>query len=485
MGRFKGKIWVLWLIFFVSLVLRMYYAEDQGFTLDSYLSLNQAESIKETGLPIHRENTMLPPLFYYFIFLFYKSSFLLNLIPAVLFSSVVFAVYYLSLTLSKDENSAMISSFMAAFVPIFFSDSIGSLSPYCIFIPLLFVFFLVFSKIEKKKYVYITIAFAFILPLISSTAIIIVPSLILYLALIKLLNFSIEKKESELVFLSVFVVIWVFLLFFRKAFEIYGLNIFHQNIPVRIIASYFLSASIPGAIAKIGFLPLLFGIASIYNKIFQPKEKSLFLLISFVLTTAFLLWQKLIELNLALIFIGLSLSVLASISIRDFVAYVKKVRISNAEIYAYLFMISIIFLSSFIPSLAYSFERSKNSDTGLTNSLAWLKSDVESNMTILASPDYGYAIKYISKKESLLDNSFLLNKNANLMYEDAVKIYSTPFETDALALLNKYNVNYLLFDEKIGNEFSASELKYVLDKNCFEEVYSNSIKIYKIKCVLK
>lgn len=489
---FKNKLAVLWTIFAITFLLRMYFSLNTDFTLDTYLTLNEAKTIMHTGFPLHEHNIVFPPALYYLMALFYKSDFLLKLINALLFSSITFLAYFLALDLSKNKNASLFSAAMASFLPAFFAKTISSITPYSLFIPLIFLFFLAFLKLKSEKYTYLAIALAFTLPRTSLAAVFIVPTLVLYLILIRLLNLHPEKKEAEMMLLSVFVIPWATFIFFKKPFEMYGLATIFGNVPHRIADTYFSTITLPEAITTLGFLPLLFGVFAIYSKVFNPneREKSAYLLVSFVFVLAFSIWQKVMELEFALMMLGISLSILASFSFRDFISFVKQTKMSKEKELIVASFIFLLLLTLLIPSISYAYSQSRiNNNEELAKSLSWLGENGR-NASVMSSPKEGFAISYFSGKKPVLDNSFLLIQNSNAVYEDMFKIYTTPFETEALSLLNKHGIEYIIFDDAVRKEFGISEIRYVGDKSCFSEAYNNKdrlnpIIIYDVRCKLR
>ena len=76
-------------------------------------------------------------------------------------------------------------------------------------------------------------------------------------------------------------------------------------------------------------------------------------------------------------------------------------------------------------------------------------------------------------------------KDADTRFKDIRAIYTAVFQTEAVRLLNKYNVKYIYFSERAKNEFNIQRLGYIDDK-CFEFVYDNdNIEIYKSLCMLE
>ena len=68
--------------------------------------------------------------------------------------------------------------------------------------------------------------------------------------------------------------------------------------------------------------------------------------------------------------------------------------------------------------------------------------------------------------------------------KDISTIYSTVFETEAVKLLNKYNVKYIYLSPNTKNNYG--KMGYAEKSKCFEKVYDKEdVEIYKCLCVLE
>jgi uncharacterized membrane protein len=63
--------------------------------------------------------------------------------------------------------------------------------------------------------------------------------------------------------------------------------------------------------------------------------------------------------------------------------------------------------------------------------------------------------------------------------EEYDKIYSARFETNAREILDKYNLSYIIINQRIQQVYGIKELQYAGDSPFIEKVYEdNSTKIY-------
>ncbi|MBS3145966.1 hypothetical protein J4414_04145 [Candidatus Woesearchaeota archaeon] len=70
-------------------------------------------------------------------------------------------------------------------------------------------------------------------------------------------------------------------------------------------------------------------------------------------------------------------------------------------------------------------------------------------------------------------------QNSEQRYLDVMEIYTTPFEIEALELMKKYRVDYMIINEKIKEIYKIKEVSYIKDEKCFKEVFNN---VYEILC---
>ena len=145
-------------------------------------------------------------------------------------------------------------------------------------------------------------------------------------------------------------------------------------------------------------------------------------------------------------------------------------------------LFSVFILTAVIPSfnLGASSVSNTPSDADL-KAMDWIKQNTDENAVILARLEEGYALNYFSDRKTVIDQDFLLVEDAQQRYDDVQSVFSLRLKSEAVRRLNKYDVNYIYFSGKFGEE----EKLYYVDKDCFDEVYDDKIKIYRVHCSIK
>ncbi len=494
--KLKKEYLILFLIFLLTLGIRLYYTfQTPYFNQDAYNVIREVDHIYNAVTPLFKDdlsyggrNLIFPP-YYYYILLFFKiilRSIAFKIIPNLFASLLVFVVYILSFNITGDYKASLFTSFISAFIPIFFGETINSISVYSLIIPLTFFTIFCFIKIsENKKYVYLFITSLALLRLSHPSAVLLIIALIFYLLIVRVEGLRHSREELELILFSIFIITWSIFIVFKKPLLIHGPYVIWQNIPGQVLYQYFTEFNILQAIYTIGIVPFIFGIYIIYKYIFRKKDKKMYLLISFAVSMLILLWLKLIQLKIGLIFLSVILTILFTQFFPLFFAYFEKTKFYKFKSLVYILLFFLIITTSFLPSIASA---KKSISTSVTEdeikALEWIKANTEHNSVILATVKEGYLITSIAERKNIADPNFLLIEDADQRVADIREIYVTIFETEAINLLNKYKVKYIYFSPRAKSSFGIKEIKYI-DEKCFELIYDSNIKIYKSLCVIE
>ncbi|MDP2750421.1 MAG: glycosyltransferase family 39 protein [Nanoarchaeota archaeon] len=486
---------VLIAIFLFALSLRLYLAfQTSHFSNDAYFNLREIENIKETGVPFLYDDLSFGgrainflPMFHYiiaFFSLFMPTWIAAKIIPNVMASSLVFIMYYIAKHMIKRRDGALFAAFISAFIPIFFYKTLNNVSELSLVIPLLFLAFYFFLRLkEDKKYSTYYVITLFFLVLAHQTIIILILGLLLYWLFIKLENLPTNKAELEIILFSVFLVIWINFIAFKRALLFHGHYVVWQNIPLEILDNYFTNINVLEAVYQIGVIPFALGIYIIYKTLFKEKKIQIFILIAFSMAVAFLLWLKLIRPEIGLIYLGAVLTLLFSYYYVSFSNLIDKSNIHRYKSFLIFLLIALFALTSIYPSVHYGLEEigrapSKNEIAALD----WLESNSVPQDVILSAPEDGNLISYYATRKNVIDNNYLLVNDARQRYIDVTDIFTTLYSVDANQLLNKYEVKYIYISRSAEREFGVSDLKYA-EKNCFSLVYSSDdVKVYKPLC---
>jgi hypothetical protein len=398
---------------------------------------------------------------------------------------MVIVGYLIASELTNNKTGRYLTALLSGFMPLFFSETLNSISIYSLFIPLTFLNIYFMMKIidYQNNFILYFIISLMVLRTTTPMTVFLIFSYLLYLLFVWIEGMKRLKAETELILFSTFAITWTLFVFFKDAFLNYGLSILWQNTPQELLKNYFANANILSMIYLIGIIPLIFGLYALYKYIFIEKDKKTYLLISFALITLFLMWLRFIELNTALMFIGFIFIFLFAKTYDSILLKINKIGYKNTLT---IILLIIIVVSSIIPSFTLGSEKIKNSfKANEIEALFWLRQNANDNETVLSSLEEGNLISGIARKKNFIDSNFMFVKGIDQRIIDARTIYTTTSQTQRVGLLNKYNINYIYFSNRSKKEFNIESIPY-LDENCFEKVFSNDeVEIYKSLCIIE
>lgn len=496
-GRDKTPVY-LSLILILVLGVRLFIAfQAPGFSDDSaYFNLRQIESITDNLHPLYQDNLsyggrlfIFLPVFHYACALFdmfMPLELIGKIIPNLFASLLVLVVYFLTFELTGDKKASLLSAFTSGFIPVFFSETLNKISIYSLVVPGIFLALLFLVKVfEKERYISHFIIAILVLSFIHASSFIIIVAMGLYVGILKIQRMKLKKYTVELIIFSVFFMIWLQFLLFKKAFLDHGIFLLWQNMPSDILSNYFTSIPLFDALIFIGFVPFLFGLYAAYKFSFKTKDKKIHLLIAFGLGVFFLLWLKLIQIELGLIFLGVVLTVGFGRAFSLLMSYIDKTRFTFIKRYVAVAIIVLIFLTSVLPSYVnanYTLDDVPSQNE--IDALEWLRDNSEEGI-VLSTLNEGHLISYIGERKNFMDSNFLFIEDIDQRYEDLRVMYTSLYTTNVVQLLNKYNIKYIYFSNRAVAEYGVEELSY-LSESCFNQVYENDeVKIYKSLCRLE
>ncbi|MBI2129016.1 glycosyltransferase family 39 protein [Candidatus Woesearchaeota archaeon] len=494
----KKHVWVLVAIFLIVLGTRLFFAFSTPYfsSSEAYFNLKEIGKIGQTGLPSFHDdlsfsgktNIYLPTFHYIIAFfaIFMPLTLAAKLIPNIAAACLVFVVFLLAKKFTKNNKVSLLTAFISGFIPIFFRQTINSISVYSFIIPLLFLAFYFFMQVtDNKKYLPHYLFLMVLLTFLYPTMLLFIFALVIYLIFMLIERTKLSRSELEISLFSSFFAFWFYFIFFKKALLMHGINIIWQNIPAQLLRNYFVSVNMLEAIYKIGVIPFICGVYIIYRYLLKEKNRQIYLLTAFAISVSLLLWLRSIQLDIGLIFLSVTLLVLFSQFYKDFIGYIEKTKFAKYENYMFLSVVFLLVVSSVIPSLSYAYSEIKNAPSAdEINAFLWLKSNTPEGSVILASVNEGTMINAISKRKNVIDTNFLMVKNSAEIFDDVKSMFTTNSEITALELLNKYKVNYMLFSEEAKNEFKIKDLNFI-EERCFELVYNQSVQIYMPLCAVE
>ncbi|MFT4305037.1 MAG: hypothetical protein ACMXX8_03010 [Candidatus Woesearchaeota archaeon] len=489
----KKEYLILAIIFLITFSFNIYFSfqVDEFTGGDSYTNLRKINFINENFKPMFTDdlsyggrNYIDLPLFHYLVALFslfmplYLSA---KIVPALLISSLCVIVYFISKYITKKSNVSFISSFMAAFIPSVIFLTLNKVSIYSLFIPLFFLTFYMFMKINDKKENVIYFVVAFILLMITHPmSFLLIFCLLIYLFIKYIEGSKIKIIEIEVITFVSFFILWGYFIIYKDLLLSLGPSAIWQAIPSYIRSQFFSNFDILTAIVRIGVLPFLFGLYMIYYFFFNYKKNYLY--VSLPLSVLLLLWLQLIHFEAGLSILAISLVILFPHFFNLFLQYFEKTKFTKYENYVLLLIVLVFVFTSVIPSINYANQNIANSfNEDEINAMEWIKNNTNENVVILSSEIEGNLIAFKANRKNVIDLDFLNIENPERILREVKLIYTTLFETEAISLLEKYNVNYIYLSPRIKEYYNINDLRYK-NSNCFDVVYSNEIEIIRSKC---
>lgn len=484
---------ILALIFLLVLDIRLFlsFKTEVFSSEESYFHLREIKSITETGFPFFHDDLsfggrerVFSPVFDYFVSFFAKIislNFATKVILNIIASLAVLIIYSIILKITGDTKTALFGAFTAGFIPVFMEQTTNVISPLNLLIPLLLLLIRLLLSLNSNKEIYFFLSLLIISSFINPLIIIFAIGILIYLFVLKLEKIKQERKESELVFFSIFFILWAQFIIYKRIFMFHGPAVVWQNIPSQILSEYFARITILQGIYDIGIIPFFFGIYAIYKYLFIERRKEEYLIISFSFATGLLLVFKLIELKTGLVLFGFFLTILFASWYQDFFIFLKKTKFDSFRNLIQILFILLLIATSTYPAYQSTLKNMKfGVEENEIDALKWLKENSATDSTIFAHPEDGSLINAIAERKNIIDTDFLLVKDAKRRYEDIEKGFTTNSYTEAVETAEKYKAKYIYFSknsEKIfGDEGAFNKEK------CFLEVFNNGIKIYERVC---
>ncbi|MFA6073013.1 MAG: hypothetical protein WC758_02795 [Candidatus Woesearchaeota archaeon] len=474
----KTKIWLI-SIFIIVVALRLIIAfQTKGLDYEAYSVVRQVESIHDTGFPIFKDDLsysgrihIFSPIYHYFLasFTFFLPvDIVVKILPNILATLTIIVVFFFALYFTKDENISLVVAALSGVIPVFFDSTINNASIYTAVIPLFFLTAYYFVLTHKDtKHIWKLIFSMILLTFLHPSSLILMFCFLIYILLINIENFRKSYREAELVLFFLFFVFWANMTIYKRALLAHGDLVLFQNIPVEIISNSFKNITFLESIYAIGVIPLIFGLIAIYAALFVSNSKSLMLVTSIALGIFILLWFKLISLIPGLAFLSVALIILSSYSIGRSYERMKMIKLKHTPFY-FVMALLVICIAMLIPMLVYS-KHNVVSEKDFS-ALEWIKNNTQNSSVVLALPEEGSVMSYISERKNIMDDDYLMIKNVEMRYNDVELLYEDRFLTTALERLNYYSVDYIFLSEYNQANHNISGLAFY-DESCLELVY--------------
>ncbi|MBU2637513.1 MAG: hypothetical protein KJ955_00920 [Nanoarchaeota archaeon] len=486
----KKEYVILFVIFLLTLNFRMILSlQADGFSSDSaYYNLRHTDYISENTQPMIYDELSYSGryildthIFHYALAglrAFLPDFFIFKILPEILFALLVFIVYAVAKTLTENSTAAMLSALISGFIPIFVSNSVNTISIYSIVLPLIFYQLFCLMNLETHKGRFIVLSF--LLPLIHPFTAILALAFLFYAVLLSIESIRIKKQVKEAVIFFVMLVLLISFIFYKKVFLALGLNALLQNVPSALFASYFQGVNVFSLIYNIGIIPLILGALGIIFGIAWEKNDFAFLLSALVLADFALLFLKLINFNLGMMFLGILLAIFSATAISKAIKYVNITKFARHKNAIFVAFVILIAATLFFPSYSGASNAIKAAPSAdEINALAWISHNTPKNSIVLGNIDEGNLIAYASQRKTVADNVFMFAPDR---YDDVYTMLTSESLVKSTNLMHNYGVGYIFISEKTKQSYNMEDLNNA-DSECYKmEHESKKAKIYKFLC---
>ncbi|MBW3014955.1 glycosyltransferase family 39 protein [Candidatus Woesearchaeota archaeon] len=495
----KREHFILGLIFIVSLFARLYFAFQVPYFdyNEAYFNLRQVEAIGSSGLPIYNDilsyggrTFIFLPFFHYslaFFDIFFSTDFVAKVLPNLFLSLSIIVVYLISKKITESPNAALVGAFVSGFIPILFAKTLNNVSVYSLAIPLLFLALYFFIKIQDDNInIIFYVATVFLFGITHASVLLLILVLLIYLILLKVEKSKVKPHTLELMLFTMLFLVWLEFLVYKRAFLAHGFSLIWQNVPVEIIGNYYASTSIFQALALIGLFPFVCGVYVFYVYTTTKRDQKMYLLISFAIAIFLLLWLKLISPDNGLMILGVLLAIAFAKFYDMIIISLEDTKFSFLKGITFYSVIILLVFSSVLPSFVYAGRSLQNVPSDkLIDALGWIRHNTQEQDVVLSIYQEGQLVNYFAYRKNVVDENFLLIENVDQRFRDVNMMFNSFYKTNAIELLNKYNVNYILFTSNSKRELGIEEITYI-DEDCFSRVYDNSeVIVYESLCKLE
>ncbi len=489
--KLRASYGVLTVFFVLYFAARLFFSlQSDYFNSDtSYFALREIEHIKATGKPLIHDTLsysgrdfVFMPFYYYFLAFFAKffpEVIAIKVINSLLASAIIPAMFLCINKLIKNTKIAVISSIIGSLSPFYITMTLNDITPYSVVIPgmiLIFFFFMRLDEdIEILNYL-IPVTLAIVIS--SPVVFIVILALLMFFVICYVEKIAIKKVLFEYSSFFILFFFWTNFILYKTAFQKHGISIISGNIPEEAIRQYF-NIDIGQTFLSIGIITSILGIYSVYKYTAGKKRKDIMVFISLFFSVMVLFLARLIEAQLALALLSLSLIILSSQAINDIFETLEKTKAAKYSKTIFFALMALLIVAQGLPGI-FAFPQTIKGGLNekYVSDLIWIKENTPVGSVITATVQEGNLITYFSNRKNIADTNYLLADDPKERLSDIDNIFRTSLRVEAVMTLDKYGSEYILLSEKSKNEYNIEELKYSGD-NCFNIVLESYVKLYK------
>ncbi|MBI4148624.1 glycosyltransferase family 39 protein [Candidatus Woesearchaeota archaeon] len=447
------KYWIAAVLFavFVSVVQSYLALSVPGFSDDAaYVRLRNAQHILETGLPITQDSlvprrSVVVSLFDYVlagVALFLPLETAGKVVPNVLAGVLAIAFFWLALRVGRNPQAALLATIVLVTLP----EVVGlfnSISPLVLVLIGACVLHVCLANGGRGWWGLMFVATLGLLAVTHPSVIVLVLGVGVTI-LLKLSERVLEREELELGLFSVFFVMTASVVAYRKLLREFGIALLSASVPEQVAATLFPPLSILDAITSIGIVTIGVALTTVYQTLFYEKKTRLHYAIGLLAAASVLLWGGFVPARLGMLFFVLPAVLLFGAGYARFTRYVRQTRIAQHAWIIHtcliLFLLSTNVLQSAV-SVQNALRRAPS--RGELDVASWIRDVTDANVTVVSPPVRGEFLAYATGRKVVLDTFYSLTPDAQVRFTDVSGMFTTPFEIEAVALMERYGAGVM------------------------------------------
>ena len=460
-------------------------------TLDygAYSTVREVDHILATGQPLRddplsvtgKERLGSPIFTYLLAVLVWFTPLAYKIFPNLCMVLLLIPIYALVRHLTGSPLAAFAGTILAGSGPFVFGAYLNDPSP----VPLAALLFLSILAMlhNPDKYLYPIVALTLFLTFIHPLVLLLVLSLIVIIALLRLEGFKIDVRISELFLFTLFLSVWFHIIVYKRAFAADGLRVIWKNLPTSYAGAAFGNVTFITVLYGLGVIAFLFGVLGAYHALFERRARISLSIVGAIIAAAACLFLRMLELRLGLMMLTLLLSVMAAYGLHLSAAYLARTKAPFLRYPIGIFLFLLFLLTAILPGLANANEQLKNAPT--PNDLAdyrMVGDLLPNDAVILTTLREAEAFQYAAQRTTLTDDDFILVRSGDELVSDIDAVYTARFVSSIVGRAQKLDITHILFSEDARRAYQRDTFA-ISNSSCLRSsvVGSGSI-LYTIDC---
>ncbi len=488
----KRALLFLVLLTLFTLVLRLaisFTAEAPSY--ESYATLLQAETIRETGLPRFHDalsyggrSYAVSPAYYYLVALltlFLPASLVLKLLPNILLVLLIPLAYLVGYAVTKNRAISLLTAFFAAFSPLLFTSYLNEAVPMTLALPVAVATLLGLLHLdERPKTALLLLA---LLILISPVAWLFLAAYALFLLILAAERIPISPRHIEAGLFAVLLAAWYGLITYKEALYRYGFAILSASLPEAARQASFAEFTLLSVLYGVGVVPLALGSLALYHNAFEQRTRRVFLIGSWALVALLVTAFRIVPLRFGLTLVSISFVLLSAHGLAVIAGYTRKTRFPALQGWIIAGLLLLFLLSSLFPAVAQGIYPQPSPVAEELEAMRWLRAETSPDALVAAAPQSGFLLNHEARRAYIADTAYLLIPNPDGILGDIDLIYTTPSTVAATERLGRYKATHILIGPREHARYP--EFGAIMEDPCFPTIYETPrVAIKAVNCTL-